>query len=720
MASAFTRANPYLDEIVQILQNHLEKYNGDQDKARLHLSKADNEWVDAEFLHCMTDTRYFLSNYYAIKTEEQGYQGLYPFWDSQEILHDEFRKMERLYGKVRAMINKARQMGASTYVSGEMFHKTVFTEHINTLVVAQDADQSRFIFDMYTGALDFLPWWMRPRIRYAEAGKFMDFDEKDDTLRDLRPGLKTRIYVDNGNKPTGAGRGKAFKRAHLDELAFWSDPSQLTKSVFPTMKAADGFYVMVSTPNGRNDAWHNLWRKAEDGKIDWHPIYIPYFRREKSYSLPIPKGQVFEPREEELEMRQQVLKKDGYFIKDEVLNWARNKKEEFIATDGDDKMFSQEYSSNAEESFTTSATTAYGRTLINRLSKKTINPLWVGEIVWDFKSESATVPLRVVKPGEHVPRPIDENRFHIWEKPIKGERYCMGVDVSLGNDGGDFSCVQVVKLSSGHEKDEQVAVWRGLIVPENLAEIVYAIGNMYNEALAAVEVNSMGMVTNSTLIRQLEYENIYRFKRMDRLKNFMTDIVGWWTDEKSKRALMSCMSKALLEDTFIIRDKWTIDEMYDFNDDYEAEGDGAHDDYLMALHIALYCGHEGEVKENREGKKEPAESKANIFEIKDRFGSVVATTTSQNEAQRIAKQHLGAITERTSNVTATVTIRGRKRKVPADFFNTEYSPVFDGDGTAARLFEEGYDPEDINSELIQEYETQMEQLETDPEAWKYI
>ena len=86
------------------------------------------------------------------------------------------------------MIDKARQMGGSTYISGEIFHKTIFTEHINSLVVAQDADQSRFIIDMYADAIDFLPWWMRPRIRYKEAGKFIEFDEKDDAMRDRVPG----------------------------------------------------------------------------------------------------------------------------------------------------------------------------------------------------------------------------------------------------------------------------------------------------------------------------------------------------------------------------------------------------------------------------------------------------------------------------------------------------------------------------------------------------
>ena len=64
------RANPYLEEIIEVLDLHLQKYGGDQAKAREYLSKDDNAWIDAEILHCMTDARYFLSNFYAIKTED--------------------------------------------------------------------------------------------------------------------------------------------------------------------------------------------------------------------------------------------------------------------------------------------------------------------------------------------------------------------------------------------------------------------------------------------------------------------------------------------------------------------------------------------------------------------------------------------------------------------------------------------------------------------------
>ena len=264
------------------------------DEARASLSSADNEWIDGECYHSLTDTRYFLSNYYAIRTEDKGFQGLYPFFDSQEILYEELRKLEKKYGRVRAIVDKARRMGYTTYMVGEFLHKTVIRyKHTNTVFVSQDEDGAKYNMEMYESAFSFLPWWMQPRVMKHENGKVYCFDEPDENLRTSRPGLKNWVYADNANRPSGVGRGKGFRCAMLDELAHWKDSSQLSKSLLRTFVASDGFYVMGSTANGRNDAWHNLWRRAEAGSIDWHPIFIPFYRRPKTYSLPIPKGETF-------------------------------------------------------------------------------------------------------------------------------------------------------------------------------------------------------------------------------------------------------------------------------------------------------------------------------------------------------------------------------------------------------------------------------------------
>ena len=62
---AIERGNPFLSEVIEDLDLKLQKYGGDQAKALDYLSKEDSQWIDDEVIHCMVDTRYFLSNYYA-------------------------------------------------------------------------------------------------------------------------------------------------------------------------------------------------------------------------------------------------------------------------------------------------------------------------------------------------------------------------------------------------------------------------------------------------------------------------------------------------------------------------------------------------------------------------------------------------------------------------------------------------------------------------------
>ena len=194
-----------------------------------------------------------------------------------------------------------------------------------------------------------------------------------------------------------------------------------------------------------------------------------------------------------------------------------------------------------------------------------MQPKWIGEISFDFTDWRPQLHMKPLRDGEEALYPETENRLHLWEKPQPGEKYCVGVDVALGQKGGDYSSCTVMKFSANAQLDEQVAQWHGLMDPHNLTDIVLALCWYYNEALAAVEVNSFGMATNTRLMRDYEYENLYRFKRMDRLKHFMTDIVGFWTDYKSKRTLISFCSKMMLDDQVLIRDKYLIDEFRDFH-----------------------------------------------------------------------------------------------------------------------------------------------------------
>src|ERR1019366_2648582 len=117
------------------------------------------------------------------------------------------------------------------------------------------------------------------------------------------------------------------------------------------------------------------------------------------------------------------------------------------------------------------------------------------------------------------------------------------------------------------------AEWHGWIHPEPFAHVCAAIGYWYNEGQVAVECNDVGILTNNTLFRALEYPNVFRWKQYDKLKNFYTNWFGWFTNQKTRPQIISKLAQALDEDTTVIRSSALVDEMFDFGLDgkrYEA------------------------------------------------------------------------------------------------------------------------------------------------------
>ncbi len=315
------------------------------------------------------------------------------------------------------------------------------------------------------------------------------------------------------------------------------------------------------------------------------------------------------------------------------------------------------------------------------------------------------------------------------ERRISGARYVVSADVALGQKGADYSCCEVIKIGDGHQLDEQVASWHGYMDPYNFADIVLALCWYYNEALAAVEVNSFGMATNTRLMRDYEYENIYRFKRMDRLKHFMTDIVGWWTDYKSKRSLIAHMSKMMLDNQVVIRDKYLIDELRDFTED-GAEGEGAHDDIVIAFAIALYCGHEGEFEERRQKPQAKKSDENNYivykYSLVDNMQIPVEQfrSSSPHEAEKFSKRIVGSwnVNEHGAMADLKISKKGEMKtvRVPADFQNTAFSPIFDKPGTRQRMFDEGVPAEMIDLQSAAEFDAREdEETSNDSDSWKY-
>ena len=578
----FRRKDKYLDEAIELLDAYYEKAGHDLRTAYSLLDVFSQTFITTEIERCVTDFRYYAENYHCIATESEGIRTLNPFWDSQEIFYDVVLEEQKKTGKVKICVLKARQLGQSTVSEALIFHKTIFTEACNSLVVAQDPDQTDYLFNMSRTAYECLPWWMRPECRYDAKGNYLIFDRKRPEDRVTNPGLRSQILCQASNKATGVGVGKTLRAVHLSEVSLWENPDVLTKHIFPTMNAPDTMGIMESTARGRNNAWHHLWLAAMNGHIDWRPVFIESYRVKK-YFIPIPTGEKFELTKQEVEIRDRIKKEKSVEIPDGHFYWRRKKIQESIAINNNPWAFFQEYPSvDWMEAFQGSGITAFNREkMYEILQSRCCDPLFFGEISLSEKM-TPVVRLEDTKKADHIPAAEGRGaRLLVWEMPEEGEKYFIGADVAMGVEGGDFSCAYVLKIGKRLEPDEFVAEWHGWESPTPYAEILCALGKWYNNCQIAVECNGPGLTTNTHLFRVLQYYNLFRWKHYDKIKNFITDYLGWWTNIKTRDQIIAKFREAVDSGVLIIRSKWLIDEMLDFAEEEGGsrfEGQGNNDD----------------------------------------------------------------------------------------------------------------------------------------------
>src|SRR4051812_43422377 len=72
--------------------------------------------------------------------------------EAQRIIHEKLEQQKREKGWVRALILKARQQGASTYIAARYYHRTSLHSGVNTYILSHEqasADALFAIVDRY-------------------------------------------------------------------------------------------------------------------------------------------------------------------------------------------------------------------------------------------------------------------------------------------------------------------------------------------------------------------------------------------------------------------------------------------------------------------------------------------------------------------------------------------------------------------------------------------
>jgi hypothetical protein len=493
------------------------------------------------------DYAFYAKNAVNIRTKENDLRKL-TFNAAQQKLHKAIEDQRERTGKVRIIILKARQQGFSTYVHGRMYWTLSQRKARKGLVVAHISDSSRTLFDMYRRTHKEMPDILRPATAYSSR-KELNFSALDASIQ---------VATAGGD---GVARGETFSDAHLSEVAFWPKATaadNLNALLQSIPSNPDTSIYVESTANGMSGVFYDLWKGAVSGENGFIPFFSPWFDSPE-YIEEVPAG--FERTYEEEDLVSQ------YGLTNEQLMFRRQK----IAQNGRDK-FLQEYPSNADEAFIASGRPVFNPDQIHTMLGASKPPLY------QMALEGHTF--------EKHPR----GELRVWKERSLKSRYYIGADVAIGINNGDYSVAQILD-----DQKNLVASWRGHVHPDYFADVLFAMGNYYNEARIVVENNNHGLLTAIRLGRDLAYPNTYTEVGEGQLNDRDSFTIGFRTSVKTKPLIIDRLRAALREGEMVIEDPVTLREMLTFivteSGGMEAE-EGCHDDCVMSLALANHI-HDG-------------------------------------------------------------------------------------------------------------------------------
>ena len=371
----------------------------DQEKAR-----------DAVFrylirLRCKHDFYFFAYAYARIKNKDGGEDIPFLLNHGQIGLTKEFerQRLHGVLGSILVILLKCRQWGGSTDTDVYMGWIQIFWMiNWNSNIIGHQSSSATQVFDMYEKLMNAIPTWLfyDIGIPFKEDPRKLKTSSTQNNIKYLIP-RDCKIQTGSARNPESC-RSADAAMAHITEEAFFPNTTEWTpqkvinaavSSIRVTVPLT--FIVRESTPNGRENEFHDEWVRAnsfdKDGKrlSIYTPYFVPWFDIEK-YILP------FKTEQEKIDFviwlyknREDEQYHGSYFwwlweIKGatlEGIHWYVNECKKYNDLDG----MRQEYPSDDVEAFLFSGTTVFDPYKLKEMEEdcKGIEPIMVGDIEGD-------------------------------------------------------------------------------------------------------------------------------------------------------------------------------------------------------------------------------------------------------------------------------------------------------------------------------------------------
>jgi hypothetical protein len=207
--------------------------------------------IAEQYQKCAADPVYFMRNYCFIQHPVKGKIkfNLYPFQE---------KSLSDLRDNRYNIILKSRQLGISTLSAGYALWAMLFNEDFNVLVIATTQEVAKNLVTKVQVMHDNLPSWL-----------------KGNMVANNKLSLKFK----NGSQikaissaSTGA-RSEALSLLIVDEAAFIRNIEEIWVASQATLSTGGGA-IVLSTPNGIGNWFHQTWADAESGHNGFNTVRL--------------------------------------------------------------------------------------------------------------------------------------------------------------------------------------------------------------------------------------------------------------------------------------------------------------------------------------------------------------------------------------------------------------------------------------------------------------
>lgn len=496
----------------------------------------------------------------------------------QRFLIREFERMRNAGVPIRVIIDKARQWGGSTATQlYEMWIMLYIEKGFNSAVVSAVEPQARHIRGMFNTVAEYYP-------KEITDLELVPYEQSKN--RKIK-GRGNIVGVGSMEKPENL-RSFTFQLLHISEAGSFKatllrKPEDLIQALRGGIPSFPNTMIVIeSTAKGIGNFFYNEWMAAIRKESGYSAVFVPWFWIEE-YQRPITNAKSFIKNMDE---REKELWQMGATL--EGINWYTwyKKKENY-----DDWRMAEEMPSSWQESFQSSGHRVFALKDTIRMREGCCKP----EITGDLSAKSILGPDALVDIN-FVEDP--HGKFMVWTPPDKDsepikDRYIVFVDIGGAHHKSDKSVIRVIDrywmLEGG--KSEFVATFRGNIDHDILAWKSAQVARWYNNALLAVENNSLDKMNDGqghffTILDEIAeyYQNLFYHQDPDKIKENVPIRYGFHTNKNTKPMIIDALKAALREDEYIERDEQALNEM----DSYEIKPDrtlgavdGAFDDMVI-------------------------------------------------------------------------------------------------------------------------------------------